>query len=216
MKKALFILLCLSTGCTRIQVGVNGFTPTGTTLQLPPYSSIVVFEDPNTQNPIFEKEIAGKIQKLLNSKGYATSTFEKANFYLLFQYAIDSGRTTTGALPMYHTGGTATVNTINSSGGYSYSTVQMPGYTSYMPYSRTTYTRWLVLRLIDGKKFQETQKIEPVWIGEITSFGSSSDLRSIVNYLLVAAFEHFGENTKRRVMKILFEGDKRVKLLMEN
>jgi len=215
---SLFVLplICLSTGCTRFEVRVNGFTPTGTALQLPPHSSIAVAEDPNAQNPIFEKEIAGKIQKLLNSKGYATPPFEKANFYLTFQYGIDSGRTVTGAMPMYHAGGTATASTFHSGGGYSYSTIQTPGYTTYMPYSRTAYARGLVLYLIDAKKYQETQKIEHVWIGEVVSSGSSSDLRHVINYMLVAAFEHFGENTNKRIREIFLEGDERVKLLMEN
>jgi hypothetical protein len=209
-------LICLSTGCSRIEVRLNGFTPTGTTLQLPPNSSVVVVEDPNALNPIFEKEIASKIQRLLKSKGYNTSSFENANFYLTFQYGIDSGRTTTGTMPIYHSGETITATTYDSGGGSSFTTINTPGYTTYMPYSRTAYTRGLVLSLIDAKKYQETQKIEPVWISEMVSGGTSSDLRYVINYMLVAAFEHFGENTNKRVREIFLENDERVKLLMGN
>lgn len=217
MKKILIILpiIYLSTGCTHYKVGVNGFTPTGTTLQIPQYSSVYVVKDSNAPNPIFEKEIAEKIQKFLNSRGHSVAAYDKANFYLLFQYAIDSGRTKTGVMPVYQPGGTATMNTFSSYGGMSYSTIQTPGYTTYVPYTKTTYTRWLTLNLIDGTAYRESKKVEPLWIGEVTSSGSCSDLREVINYMLIAAFEHFGENTKKRVTETLLSSDKRAKLLTE-
>lgn len=199
------LLICLSTGCSRIEVRVNGFTSTGIALQLPAHASIAVAEDPNAQNPIFEKEIAGKIQKLLSSKGYSVPSSEKAEYNLAFHYGIDSGRTITGAMPIHHTVGTGTKHTY-------YGT----GYTTYMPYSHTVYTRWLILYLTDAKKFKETRKIEHMWIGEVISSGSSTDLRSVINYMLVAAFEHFGDNTKKQIRMTIPGDDERVKLLMEN
>lgn len=197
------LLICLSTGCSRIEVRVNGFTSTGIALQVPTHTSITVVEDPNAQNPIFEKEIAGKIQKLLSSKGYSVPSSEKTEYNLTFNYGIDSGRTIVGAMPVYHPVGTA------------YTSYGV-GYTTYMPYSHTFYTKWLILYLTDAKKFKETRKIEHVWIGEVISSGSSTDLRSVINYMLVAAFEHFGDNTKKQIRKIIPGDDERVKLLMEN
>jgi hypothetical protein len=207
MKTVIFLLLliCLSTGCSRIEVRVNGFTSTGTALQLPAHTSIAVAEDPNAQNPIFEKEIAGKIQKLLSSKGYSLPSSEKTEYNFTFHYGIDSGRTITGAMPIHHPVGPVTAHPYYGA-----------GYTTYMPYSHTVYTRWLILYLTDAKKFKETRKIEHVWIGEVISSGSSTDLRSVINYMLVAAFDHFGENTKKQIRKMLPEDDERVKLLMEN
>ena len=39
----------------------------------------------------------------------------------------------------------------------------------------------------------------PVWVGEAHSLGTSSDLRSVLNYLLVADFKKFGQNTGKAV-----------------
>ena len=217
MKKALIVLLfaAFGSGCTQYHIGVSGFTPTEATLQIPQYSSIYVVEDSNAVNPLLEKEIAAKIQKILNTKEYTPAT-DEPDYYLLFTYGIDSGRTVTGTMPIYQRGGTATATTFDSYGGSSWSTIDIPGHTTYIPYSKTIYTRWLVLKLIDGNSYRDSQKIEPVWMGVATSGGSSSDLRKVINYMLVAAFEHFGEDTGKRIKKVLLGIDKRAKLLAEH
>ena len=216
--KKIFLILPLFFGVLgcgpSYRVGLNGYSASGVDLQLPHTSSISVVADTNAPNPLLEKEIASKIQKLLNEKGYAQAPIDRANFYLFFEYGIDSGRTKTGAMPMYHPGGTATVNTFHSYGGSSYSTIQTPGYTTYVPYSRTVYTRWLNLLLYDKRVME--YKVEPVWIGTITSSGRSSDLREMINYMLVCAFDHFGENTKKRIIRQVSADDKRAKALMGN
>jgi hypothetical protein len=66
-----------------------------------------------------------------------------------------------------------------------------------------------------GKDYRISQKAEPLWIGEITSAGPSPDLRELINYMLTAAFEHFGEDTGKRVNEFFSEDDERVKLLIE-
>ncbi len=113
----------------------------------------------------------------------------------------------TDALPMYQAGGT-----FNSYGGFPYSTIRTPGYTTYVPYSYTVYTRWLKLSLFDSSFIEH--KVDPLWIGTITSSGRSSDLREVLNYMLVCAFDHFGENTKKQIITELPADDKRVKALI--
>ena len=208
MKVCLFSLpiICLSLGCAAsYSVGVNGYSSTGQTLQIPHGSSIFVVTDSNVPNPILEKEVGTKIEKLLTKKGYNIET-DKANYYLLFDYGIDSGRTVTDTIPIYHP---------SAYGEYPFPTVRLHAYTTYMPYSAAIYTRWLILRLIGGKDYIISQKAEPLWIGEITSAGMSSDLRELINYMLVAAFEHFGEDTGRQVTDVILKNDERVQLLME-
>ena len=154
MKKIFLILPLIfcgfGCGTSYYQVGINGYSASGVDLQLPYTSSISVLADANAPNPLLEKEVASKIQKLLNEKGYSYAPIGKANFYLFFEYGIDSGKSKTGALPMYQAGGTATASTFDSYGGSSYSTIQTPGYTTYVPYSYTAYTRWLKLSLFDS------------------------------------------------------------------
>lgn len=207
MKTSLFSLplICLSLGCAApYNVGVNGYSSSGQTLQIHQESSIYVVADSNAPNPILKKEIGMKIQKLLNKKGYSIGT-DEANYYLLFDYGMNSGQTVTDIFPIYYPG---VYYDYSFSGAYSY--------TTHVPYSIVIYTRWLVLRLIDGKDYRTSRKAEPLWIGEVTSAGPSSDLRELINYMLIAAFEHFGENTGKRVNEVFLEDDERIKLLMEH
>jgi len=209
MKMCLFSLplICLSLGCAvSFNVGVNGYSSSGQALQIQQESSIYVVADSNATNPILKKEIGMKIQKLLNKKGYSIGT-DNANYYLLFDYGMNSGQTVTDTIGIYHPG---VYCEYLSSGIYRHS------YTTYVPYSTVVYTRWLVLRLIDGEAYRASQKAKPLWIGEVMSAGPSSDLRELINYMLIAAFEHFGEDTGKRVNKVFLEDDERVKLLMEH
>lgn len=208
MKVCLFSLpiICLGMGCAAsYNIGVNGYSSNGQTLQIPDASSIAVVTDSNAPNPILEKELGMKIEKLLIQRGYNIGT-DKADYYLLFDYGIDSGRTVTDFIPIYHP---------SAYSEYRFWRVHMNGYTTYVPYSAVIYTRWLTLRLIDSKAYGISQKAEPLWIGEVASARASPDLREIINYMLVAAFEHFGEDTGRQVTEFISRRDERVGLLME-
>jgi len=68
---------------------------------------------------------------------------------------------------------------------------------------------------LDGNDYRTSPKAEPLWISEIASTGSGSDLRGTINYMLVAAFEHFGHDTGKRVIERLSENDERLKFLIE-
>jgi hypothetical protein len=186
-------------------VGVNGYSASGQNLQINHVSSIYVIEDSNAPNPILEKEIGMKIRKLLNEKGYSIAA-DEANYYLLFDYGMNSGQTVTDAMPIYYPGVYY---------DYPYSGIYSYNYATYVPYSTVVYSRWLVLRLIDGNTFRTSRKGRPLWIGEVTSTGPSSDLRELINYMLIAAFEHFGQDTGKRVSKYFSEDDERVKLLTD-
>lgn len=214
MKKAILCLSIISglylSGCTTFRVRVNGFSDISSTPKLASGASIFVVENQKAENPFIEKEITSKVVKLLQKNGYKSSTFENADYYLLFGYGIGTGRSISGVLPLYQRGGTATVNTQTSS-GWSQSTVQLPGSTTFVPYSRTVYDRWLLISVVDGKQYRDNNDIQTVWYGEITSTGRTSDLRTVINYLLIAAFEHFGENTGKAVRIDIIEGDRRVR-----
>ena len=199
-------LLFLSLGCaTSYSIAVNGYSATGQVVHIPDGASISVVTDSNVPNPILEKEIAAKIKKLLAMQGYTTDA-NKPSYYLLFNYGIDAGRTVTDIVPIHHPGYYRP---------YPYSSTYWFGYTTYIPYSEVIHTRWLTLKLIDGQAYRASKSAEPVWIGEIASAGLSSDLRELMNYMLIAAFEHFAEDTQRQITEYITKNDERVWLLTE-
>ena len=214
MKLYLFSLamICLCVGCgASYRVEINGYSTPGQSLQIPNAASITVVTDGNAPNPILEKEVATKIEKLLSENGYRVGQAllpsggqEKADFYLLFDYGIDAGRTVTDAVPIYHP---------MFYDEYPFSGFYWHGYTTYMPYSEVLHTRWLILKLIEGRAYSASKNAEPAWIGEVTSVGTSSDLRELLNYMLVAAFEHFAEDTRRQISIAIPADDEKVRLL---
>ena len=79
--------------------------------------------------------------------------------------------------------------------------------------SASLYDRWLLIKVVEGPAYR-TQKISrPVWVGEARSVGASSDLRTVLNYLLVADFKEFGRNTGQAVAVEIKEQDPEVSSL---
>ena len=186
------ILIC-TTGCSSIYtVHVNGFSELDEPMK--EKASIYVTVDPNSQNPIFDKQIKVRIEMLLNSHGYVpASNVESSDYRLAFQVGLDSHRVS-GYVPLYrpHIGFHD-----RYWGDYHF------GYTSYMPYYDTNYNHWLVMKVFapDCSPASETEQV--VWIGEAMTGTSVADLRHVVNYLLVAGFEYFGVDTgKQMTLKI--------------
>lgn len=207
-----FSVILLLSGCTHYDVRVNGYMETSKRSDVKPDASVTVIDDVKAVNSIQEKEVKTKIEKLLKEKGYKKGTIQDSDYYLLFGYGIGKGRTVSGSLPLYQPGGTATVTSFGTYGS-STSTVQLPGTTTFIPYSETVYSRWLLLKLIDGKHYRETNEAIDVWVGDVTSTGSNSDIREVIDYLLISAFDHFCENTGKQVKETIMDGDERVKNL---
>ena len=198
-------VMFLSLGCSAsYSVAVNGYSATNQAVRIPQAASISVVTDSNVPNPILEKEVAAKIEILLAEQGYDTEN-DEPDYYLLFDYGIDAGRTVTDVIPIHHPG---------FYHPYPFSSMRWYGYTTYMSHSEVIHTRWLALRLVEGNAYRVSERAaEPVWIGEIASAGMSSDLRELINYMLIAAFEHFAEDTHRQITEIIPKNDERVWLL---
>ncbi len=206
MKVCLLVLpiMCLTLGCgTSYNVGVNGYSSTGQSLRIPNRSSIRVVADSNVPNPILQREVMAKIQTLVKEKGYGVKA-DPADYHLLFSYGIDSGRAVTGVMPLWQSGFYC---------DYSYGHGHRHGYITHVPYSDVVYTRWLVLRLFDGEAYRASKETEPLWIGEIASAGMDSDLRELINYMLIVGFEHFGQDTGKMISEAISKDDERVWLL---
>jgi hypothetical protein len=189
-------------GCSSVStftIRVNGYTDPGAPGLIKPGGSFCVIENQEAKNPLLEKEIKEKINKLLLTHGHPVTTFEKADYYLFFAYGMGEP----------HSAGVTTPDYYGSigwgwGGGYGWGGWGGPSVSIGLPWggsadSATLYDRWLLIKVVEAPAYR-TQKVSgPVWVGEARSVGASSDLRLVLNYLLVADFKEFGKNTGKAV-----------------
>jgi len=206
--------LCWS-GCSSVStftIKVNGYTDPGKPGLVAPGGSFCVIENQEAKNPLLETEIKEKLNKLLLTHGYPVTTFEKADYYLFFAYGMGEPRSVSAAAPdVYGSIGWGMGYGWGGWGGWG-----GPAFSIGVPYggypadSASLYDRWLLIKVVEGPAYR-TQKISrPVWVGEAHSVGTSSDLRLVLNYLLVADFKEFGKNTGKAVTVEIGEGSPEV------
>ena len=198
--------LCLPS-CSSVasyNIKVNGYTDPGTPAQIKPGGFFCVMENKEAKNPLLDAEVKGKIAKLLEVRGYPLTAFEKADYYLFFEYGMGEPRSVSTAAPDYYGSIGWGMGTgwggWGGRGGWGGPAVSigMP-WGGYSGDNTTLYDRRLRISVVDGPAYR-TQKISrPVWVGEAHSVGASSDLRTVLTYLLVADFKQFGKNTGQAV-----------------
>jgi hypothetical protein len=208
---AIAVMGCCLSGCgAYYNVKVNGYTEAGTTRQITSGGSFCVIENKEAKNPLLEGEIKEKINKLLESQGYSLTTFDKAEYFLFFSYGMGEPRSLTVIVPDYYATGWGV--------GYGrpgpvYHFWVPPVLFSMPSIITTTYSRWLLINVVEGPAYRTQKVSHPVWAGEARSVGASSDLRTVLNYLLVADFREFGKNTGKAVTVEIKENDPAVAVL---
>lgn len=216
----LAVLGVFMSGCSsKYRVHVNGFLDTTRAQTITPGASILMVEEGEEEdsNPIFQSEVKQKVRMLLESQGYRIGTTDSADYQLFFRYGMDSGRTVRSTRLMHEPSQIVTVHRSNNKGGTSYSTIHIPGKTYSVPYSETIFGHWLTLYLYDASKAEDSSTPDkPIWIGEVSNYSPSSDLREMINPMLIAGFEHFGQNTHKRVTSVMKKTDERVTQLTGN
>lgn len=215
------ITLLLTSSCsTLVNVRAN-------TYKLEPIKEHQVFciiKDLN-QDPALEEELSRKLKKLLQNKGFTViDNCQFADYAIAFQFSMSSRQTIdTFYLPQQYY---ETENGYFSGSGnnYYYGNTNFSGsYTSikqktvYLPITitGTDYIRKLTLFVIDANSSRKARKIKIAWEGNFISVGSSSDFRTIANYILVAINKLFGKDTKGTVTLIIDSGSKEYKNLMK-
>jgi len=197
MKKLCMFLICLSfiaSGCTSgYRVYVNGYSEIDERVQ--PDSTIYVSaDDPNSQNPIFDKQIKAKIKELLKIHSFTpASDIEQANYRIDFHVGMDSHQVS-GYEPLYHP-------YVGFHTGY-WSGYHF-GYTTYVPYYDMYFDRWLAMKVFARDKESNEEKV--IWVGEAVISTSGDDIRRVIDYLLVGCFEYFGIDTSRQRSIIVTE-----------
>lgn len=179
---AVFSLIYLG-GCAAYSVDINGFAEADKPLKS--NAAVYVASYPDSSNPIFDLEIKHKIEYLLKQQGYTPVDAEnKADYYLDFRAGISS-RTSYGYRGAYMP--TATY------GHY------WGSYCSYYPEIETIYDQWLAIKVYDAAPSKPAEQHTVRWVGEAVTSQYGNDLREAVNYLLVAVFDHFGQDTNERI-----------------
>jgi hypothetical protein len=196
---------CLA-GCSLgpvYNIKVNGYTEAGSPRPIKPGGSFFVIVNQEAKNPLLETEVKDKIIKLLLSQGYPHTTFETADYYLFFAYGMGEPRSVSVVVPDYY--GSLGWGMGCGWGGPAFS-VMVPPWGAYAA-DAAIYDRWLLINVVDGPAYRTRQLSQPVWVGEARSTGASSDLRTVLNYLLVADFKEFGQNTGKAISLDLKEHD---------
>lgn len=186
---------------------------------IPTGSKLYIMENPESKNPIFDREITGKIIKILINEGYYIAPPNEADYCIIYNYGITSGKEviTQQRTEPGHYEQKSRVNAYNTTTGVEYKSYYdqyVPGKTSYVNRTITVFHRYLnvkVFKSIDLSK--KNKKMRPVWVSETKSTGSSNDLRMVMDYLLVPTFKNFGINTGRtRIFKI-YPNNKEMKVV---
>jgi len=203
MQKAIGFLAMLViglwfSGCSSVStfaIKVNGYTDLSVPAPVKPGGSFCVIENQEAKNPLLEKEIKEKLNKLLLTHGFPVTTFEKAVYYLFFGYGMGEPRSVSVATPDYF-------GSIGWGMGYGWGgpafSIGVP-YGGYPADSASLYDRWLLIKVVEGPAYRTQKVSRPVWVGEARSVGASSDLRTVLNYLLVGDFKEFGKNTGKAI-----------------
>ncbi|UCD53585.1 MAG: hypothetical protein JSW27_13215 [Phycisphaerales bacterium] len=186
-------------GCTpSYRVHVNGYTELSESIARS--AALYVAIDPNSPNPIFQKQIKDSAAALLRDYGYTIAeTPEAADYRATFQAGMES-ETVMGYTPSYHA-------YYGPRGGY-------PGrfrfgYSVQTPYFDTVYDQWLVLKLFKAGS-PPAATPNPVWIGEAMLSTDRAELRETVDYLLIGCIEYLGVDTGRKVTVKIREDDPRL------
>jgi hypothetical protein len=198
---AFLMAAIIASGCgpARYDVRVNGYTDPTAPAGLAPGGAFFIMSNKDAKNPLLDKEVQEKIGRLLVKQNYRLVPYEQAEYLLFFNYGLGGERPTV-VLPDYYP-----YAGFGFGGGYwgRGSSVYWGGPFFSFPFGAEAvalYDRWLLLKVVDAKTYREKgQQQQTLWVGEARSTGTSTDLRTSLNYLLLAAFQKFGQNTGQAV-----------------
>ena len=187
--------LCICAGCVHHRI-TTYLSPEIAFPQSSGATRMAVSTQSLQEEPLLEKEVKRKLVKLITDRGYAIAEQSIADYRLIATFGIDNG-----------------VERVRSRA------ITNNGVTSYKTSSSTEYTRVLTLRLIslDVLRSNAPGQLDDAvcWSATTRSRGSSSDLRSMIDYLLIATMDYWGADTGKEVKNTLSKTDRRVKALDE-
>jgi len=211
----LVFLAILETGCTEFHVVANGFQ--NRDQQLPAEATYAILPVKGQDSDLEFQDYARMVEMKLSERGYRRGDLNSADMAIFIAYGINSAgvRNYAYSLPVYGT------NTFSGSSFGSGGMTNFSGTTSGVVGSQTVagstreYTRTLIVDVVDFAHYKNTGRIVSLWKGDITSTGSSNDLRLVMPMLVEAGFRHFGQNTKKGITHVYSEYDSDIEKLRE-
>jgi hypothetical protein len=194
-------------GCASGQkVVVNGYAEPEADRRIAPGTAVAVMQDEDAENPVLEKEIARKLEKLLKEKDYSLVSREDAEILVDYSYdkALSAPAGTAGPRVSVGMGG-STGGGIFTGGGVS---VPMGGGRA----ERVNRYR-LVLQAIEAKNYRRSAVRNVLWSGDAELEARTVGLRSAMDYLLAALVPRFGEDTGKTLEVEIKEGDPEVQTI---
>jgi hypothetical protein len=206
-------LALLAGGCTPAYlVQVNGFADPAGAGRMRPGAKVHVASNLQAENPLLDREVGSKIEKLLQGRGFSLSDLERADYVCSFNYGLGVGLGKIDVIPIPHRPPAYPSRGLMEGGAAEPPTILLPGSTAYYPYARMDYDRWLKVVISDAASLREGRGEKILWYGDVVSSGASRDLRTALGYLLVAAFEELGEDTRQGLVKSIRVDDERLRI----
>jgi len=217
------IAALLASGCSTIKstyyVDVNGFSRSNVTSQTVRY--MLAPADKNiSRNDLQFEEYCRYVDSAMIKNGYVKAdSLEDATIVVFFYYGIGNPEEHQYSyfLPMGEQTGVSPSRTedaitgVDDNGTSQETAAHVPQYgiTRYQQRqeSNAAYYRYLSLSAIDLQKFRDDQHISELWRMEVSSTGSSSDLRVVVPVMVAASAKYIGKNTGTAISISLNDDD---------
>jgi hypothetical protein len=216
----LLLFALLATSCAKqVRSDVTRFT------ELPPTAdgqTFVILPLKTQEGSLEFQTYANDVANRLQQHGYRLVTdLRQADYAVFLTYAVGDPQTVAGLMPLYgQTGGgysydSGTFNSFgtygNAFGSYNGSTYTAPTYgvIGEVPYTSTTYTRVLLMDMVDLHKSTNTQ-LHTAFEGKVISVGSNGNIAVVADCLIAALFDGFpGANGETKQIQMSLSGCKK-------
>ncbi len=195
----LVFLLAALGGCAapRVHLSVTGYANPSYTSG-PAGGSFFIIKNENAANTLLDREVGRKLERVVSDLGFRAVAREEAGFFIAYSFGLEPGPQVTRYNTYYEPGESYRhFKGYDAKGRPVYITRHRPGFTYYQPYQEQTHRRWLEVRVIDAPKMRLDGTREVIWAGDAESFGSSRDLRSVMNFLIAGAVKQLWVDTGR-------------------
>lgn len=209
--------LLYTAGCAQIDVTLTAYRAQDQPMPAAAGVTVGVAAETEPPEPLLEREIERKLSLLMRERGFTLAPLDEADYVLSAFAAIDAGRPVVRSYEAYAPPQVVTRSVYTHYGRRAYVRTYYPMHSYARSYTVTVFTHALELNFVDNQRFL---KAEPatrdeaiLWRASATTRADSSDLRRMVDPLLVAALAQFGQDTGRQIEVHVKTGDERLEAL---